>query len=221
MPTIVITGASRGIGLELAKAYRQDGATVIAGVRTPEAFPLLGCRPLKLDVGDAGSVAAFAQALKGEPVDILINNAGIIGPKRQSSHDMDFDGFLETLAINTLGPLRVTQALLPNLLLASGARVAVISSRMGSLSYATPDRIAYRASKAAVNKVVQCLATDLAGKGVAVASLHPGWVRTDMGGAGADISPPESARGVKAVVDRLTVATTGRFWNYSGEELPW
>jgi len=223
MTTVVITGAGRGIGLALARSYVAAGATVIRTLRDPAASaePALG-EVLPLEVADAGSVAALAEALADRPIDVLINNAGIIGPQGPSSLDTDFDGFLDTLKINTLGPLRVTQALLPNLRLSKHApRVAIISSRMGSLSYAKSDDIAYRASKAAVNKIAQALATDLAPEGIAVASIHPGWVRTDMGGADADIDPVTSAEGVKAVIDGLSVANTGRFWNYDGTERAW
>jgi NAD(P)-dependent dehydrogenase (short-subunit alcohol dehydrogenase family) len=223
MTTVVITGAGRGIGLALARSYVAAGATVIRTLRDPTASaePALG-EVLPLEVADAGSVAALAEALADRPIDVLINNAGIIGPQGPSSLETDFDGFLNTLKINTLGPLRVTQALLPNLRLSKHApRVAIISSRMGSLSYAKSDDIAYRASKAAVNKIAQALATDLAPEGIAVASIHPGWVRTDMGGADADIDPVTSAEGVKAVIDGLSVANTGRFWNYDGTERAW
>lgn len=219
MARVVITGGNRGIGLELAKLYAAAGDEVILGVRHPvEGLP---GEALALDVGDDGSVAAFAAALAGRPVDVLINNAGIIGPDRQSPQDTDFPGFLATLNVNTLGPLRVTQALLPNLRATGHAKVAILSSYMGSLSLTSGDRIAYRASKAAVNKVAQGLAGDLAGEGMAVASLHPGWARTDMGGPSAQVDPTDSARGLKAVLDALTPATTGRFWNYDGSELPW
>jgi NAD(P)-dependent dehydrogenase (short-subunit alcohol dehydrogenase family) len=213
MATILITGGNRGIGAALVKAYRAAGDDVIVAARSGG--------DVALDVTDDGSVASAAAALAGRPTDLLINNAGVIGPERQSSTAMDFAGFLATLDANTLGPLRVTQALLPNLRAAEGAKVAIISSQMGSLASAQSDHVAYRASKAAVNKASQTLATDLAREGIAVASLHPGWVRTDMGGAGADIDPSESAAGIKAVLDRLTVATTGKFWAWNGRELPW
>jgi NAD(P)-dependent dehydrogenase (short-subunit alcohol dehydrogenase family) len=176
---------------------------------------------LPLDVAEGDSVARFAAALGGRAVDILINNAGIIGPDRQSPLDTDFDGFIEVLKVNTVGPLRVTQALLPNLRRAERAKVVILTSRMGSLSYAKSNQIAYRASKAAANKVAQCLASDLAEERIAVAAVHPGWVRTDMGGPSADIAPEDSARGVKAVIDGLSVATTGRFWNFDGSQLAW
>jgi NAD(P)-dependent dehydrogenase (short-subunit alcohol dehydrogenase family) len=176
---------------------------------------------LPLDVSDDMSVAEFASQLGDQPIDLLINNAGVIGPERQSSLDMDYAGFLETLNVNTIGPLRVTQALLGNLRKSAAAKLVILTSRMGSLTYAKSDRIAYRASKAAANKVVQCLATDLEPMGIAVAAIHPGWVRTDLGGPSADIAPDESVRGIKAVIETLSLALSGRFWNYDGSELAW
>lgn len=219
--TVVITGANRGIGLELARAYADAGYNLILGVRSGVDQLEFAAEIVPLDVRSDASVRAFAAALDGRTVDILINNAGIIGPERQAALDTDFDGFLETLNVNTLGPLRVTQALLPQLRRSAGAKVAIISSQMGSMSYARSDHVAYRASKAAANKVGQCLATDLAAEGIALALLHPGWVRTDMGGPNADLSPAESARWVKAVIDALTPATTGSFWDHDGATIAW
>jgi NAD(P)-dependent dehydrogenase (short-subunit alcohol dehydrogenase family) len=222
MSLVVITGGNRGIGWELAKLYSAEGRSVVLGVRTAPSEQLPeNVSTLELDAGDGASVQRFAAKLNGAPVGLLINNAGILGPARQSTTDMDFDGFAETLNINTLGPLRVTQALLPNLKLHANSKVAIMTSRMGSLSYAKSDTLAYRASKAAANKVSQALATDLKKDGIAVAALHPGWARTDMGGPGADISPEHGAAGVKAVIDRLSIDLTGRFWNYDGAELAW
>ncbi len=221
MATIVIAGANRGIGLELARQYAQDGHDVIRAMRGADrADPIFGTT-MALDVADAQSVSKFAAALDGRPVDLLLANAGVIGPERQSSTDMDFDGFLRTLDVNVLGPLRVIQALLPNLRKAAHPRVAVTSSRMGSMAAPQSGHLAYRASKAAVNKVVQCLAADLAGEGIAVASLHPGWVRTDMGGPGADIDVETSAAGLRQVLDGLSMENSGRFWAYDGEVLDW
>lgn len=221
MATILITGANRGIGLELARQYEAAGDSVIRTMRDISgAGPSIGTvQPL--DVTDAASVDALAKALDGQPIDLLINNAGIAGPTRQGSTDMDFDGFAQVLDANVLGPLRLTQALLPNLRKAGGARIAVISSRMGQLATAMTGHVAYRASKAAVNKVFQVLATDLAPEGIAVAMLHPGWVRTDMGGAGADIDVTTSAEGIRKVLAGLDMATTGRFTAYDGEALAW
>ncbi len=217
---VVITGGNRGIGLALAQAYAAAGDEVILGIRQVD-IKGLPATTLYLDVSDDCSVKRFAEALGERPVDTLINNAGVMGPDRQSASDTDFTGFLDTLNINTLGPLRVTQALLPQLRKSNSAKVAILTSRMGSLSYAKSDHVAYRASKAAANKVAQCLATDLVREGIVVAALHPGWVQTDMGGASADISSEESARGLKATIDGLSVSTTGRFWNFDGSSLEW
>jgi len=221
MATILIAGATRGIGLELARQYADAGHDVIRTARGVDtADPPFGMT-LALDVADDESVEKFAAALGDTPVDLLIANAGIIGPLRQTSTNMDFPGFLDTLNVNVLGPLRVAQAVLPNLRRAEGAKLAVISSRMGSMAHASSDSVAYRASKAAVNKVVQCLATDLVKEGIAVASIHPGWVRTDMGGAGADIDVTTSAAGIRTVLEGLTLENSGRFWAYNGELLDW
>ncbi len=221
---VVITGCARGIGRELARQYATAGAEVWATVRAPEEAPGLsrfGVRVEVVDVTVAASVGDFGARLGHAPVALLINNAGVLGPARQSTADMDFDGFADTLAVNVLGPLRVTQALHTQLRAAAGAKVAVITSRMGSLSYAKSDHVAYRASKAAVNKVTQCLATDLESQGIAVAAIHPGWVRTNIGGEEADLDVSTSADGVRAVIANLELGCTGRFWNYDGTELSW
>ena len=226
MTTILITGAGRGIGLALAKEALARGWRVFGSVRgEAEARELeqkfgANFRALIFDVTDAAAVADAAAAFD-EPIDILINNAGVIGPDRQSALDMDFDGLRLTLEVNTLAPLRVTQAFLPHLKRSKNPRVLTISSNMGSLSYASSDHLAYRISKAAVNKAMQGLASDLKPQGVALAVLHPGWVRTDMGGAGADISPQVSAKGMLDVAQGLTLANTGQFLNFDGKTRPW
>jgi NAD(P)-dependent dehydrogenase (short-subunit alcohol dehydrogenase family) len=225
--TYLITGIGRGIGQELARVLLHRGERVIGTLRglkqtSPEWGEFIASGQLKLfelDIRDSASIRRAASSIV-EPVDVLINNAGIIGPQRQSTMDMDFDGFLETLNVNTLGPLRIVQAFLPHLRRSRAARIVTISSRMGSLSYAKSDQIAYRASKAAVNKVVQGLATDLRDEGIAAIAVHPGWVRTDMGGSGADISVQESAEGLVRLIDRLKLDDTGGFFDWRGEQLP-
>jgi len=225
--TTLITGIGRGIGQELARVLLQRGDRVVGTLRDlSQASPqwsgfIAGgqLRLLALDVRDGASILEAAASF-GEPVDVLVNNAGIIGPQRQSTLDMDFDGFLETLNINTLGPLRVVQAFLPHLRRAKAARIVTISSRMGSLSHAKSDRIAYRASKAAVNKVMQGIATDLREEGIVAISVHPGWVRTDMGGSGADVSVQDSAAGLVKLIDGLTVEHSGGFFDWQGEPVP-
>ncbi len=230
MSTVFITGANRGIGLALADALSARGDKVIAACRAPASAtdlaklaqsPDRAIEIVALDVADPASVAALETAMADCAIDCLINNAGIIGPKRQSSRDMDFDGWAETLAVNTLGPLRVVHALLPALRRADRARIVTLSSRMGSFSSTATDRIAYRSSKAAVNKAMQALAADLEPEGIAVIVMHPGWVRTDMGGGSADLSVTESRDGIVQVIDHLDLARTGRFLNYDGQEITW
>jgi len=225
--TYLITGVGRGIGQELARALLLRGERVIGTLRdtvqAPEALnEFIEGRQLRLSTLDVRDDTSIAEAVRqiDEPVDVLVNNAGIIGPQRQSTLDMDFAGFLETLQVNTLGPLRIAQAFLPHLRRATNSKIMTISSRMGSLSYAKSDRIAYRASKAAVNKVMQGLATDLQPEGIIVVAVHPGWVRTDMGGSGGDISVEESAAGLIRLMDRLAPEESGGFFNWQGERIP-
>jgi NAD(P)-dependent dehydrogenase (short-subunit alcohol dehydrogenase family) len=226
MARFFITGVARGIGHALARQALAAGHQVTGSVRSGEDALRLqaefgqGFIPLVFDVRDFARVAKVGAAY-GEPVDILIHNAGIIGPERQSTLDMDFDGLAETLMVNAIAPLAVIQAFLPHVRRGHSGRILVVSSQMGSMSYAKSDTIAYRMSKAAVNKLVQGLATDLKGEGIAVAALHPGWVQTDMGGAEADISPDTSAAGILQRAIALDIAATGRFLNYDGTVLSW
>lgn len=228
MTTFFITGANRGIGLELTRQALAKGHRVVAGARDPGAEALASLRDvsegrletLPLDVTDPGSIQDAAATLQDRTIDVLINNAGIIGPQRQSALDMDFDGLAETLAVNTIAPLRVTHALLPFMRASSAGKVITISSRMGAFSTGN-DRIAYRASKAAVNRIWQALAAELKPVGIAAIVMHPGWVRTDMGGSGADLSPGDSAAGILKVIDGLSLEKTGRFVNYDGSAIDW
>jgi NAD(P)-dependent dehydrogenase (short-subunit alcohol dehydrogenase family) len=227
MTTILITGANRGIGLALATAYIKRGDRVIAMVRDPFKVPdILKTAPreqaviIGMEVTDERSVTRAAASLK-EPIDILINNAGVMGPERQAALDMDFAGFAQTLAVNTVAPLRVAQAFLPLIKLSSNPRILTVSSQMGALAGSREGSVAYRASKAAINKVMQCLAFELKAEGITVCVAHPGWVRTDMGGERADISPSESAAGLIALLDRLTLQETGQFFRHDGTVHPW
>ncbi|VVT26493.1 SDR family oxidoreductase [Rhizobium sp. EC-SD404] len=226
METYLITGVGRGIGFQLARQALASGARVIGSVRTAEQAEelrsSLGSQfdPVLFDVTDRPAIERAASLISG-PIDCLIHCAGIIGPERQSTLDMDFAGFEHTLIVNTLAPLHVIQAFLPKMRASERGRILVLSSRMGSLSYAKSDHIAYRASKAALNKVLQGLATDLLPRGIAVAAVHPGWVRTDMGGTGADIDAATSASGILQLAADLDLKRSGRFWAYDGSELAW
>lgn len=229
MTTFLITGASRGIGLGLVERLAARGDRVLACARDPAAPDLAAVATRhpeqitthRLDVGDQDSVARLAGSLDGQAVDVLVNNAGVRGPDRQGALDMDFDGFAQTLAINTLAPLRVAQALLPNLRRGERPRIVTVSSIMGQLSGGGAGDVAYRTSKAAVNKVMQGLAAELRPMGIAVAVVHPGWVKTDMGGKGAALTVAQSTRGIVGVIDDLTIDKTGGFFNYDGKSLEW
>ena len=226
MATLFITGAARGIGRELASRYLERGDTVYAAARNVDDLAPLKerfgdlCRPVALDVTDGAAVDALSSSVAGA-VDVLINNAGVIGPRTPDALSMDYPAFAQTLAVNTIAPLRVTHALLPALREANGAKIVTISSQMGVMASAASDRIAYRASKAAVNKVMQGLASDLQAEGIAVMVVHPGWVRTDMGGPGADISIDESAAGLMQVIDGLSMENSGSFKAWNGQAMPW
>lgn len=193
----------------LARGWRVTG-TVRSHADVP-GVDLIDC-----DMDNIGRIAEVFGSL--DPLDILVNNAGEIGPDRQSPLDMDFAGFRRTLTVNTLAPLAVAQACLPALRQKSGSRILSISSQMSWMGYRKSDRIAYRASKAALNKVMQGLATELEAEGIAVALIDPGWVRTDMGGKAAEEDPAAVASGILGIAERLTVADTGKFFRFSGEE---
>jgi NAD(P)-dependent dehydrogenase (short-subunit alcohol dehydrogenase family) len=222
--TIVITGANRGIGLELARQASAAGATVVATAREPEKaaeLNALDVRVEQLDVADADSVARFARSLGDLAVDVLINNAGV-GVGHPSLEELDPESLVPMFRVNAVGPLRVTQALLPHLRRGKEKRVVQMTSRMGSIDdNSSGGAYAYRASKAALNMINKSLALDLAGEGFTCIVTHPGWVTTDMGGQGAPLSVQESAAGLLKVVDGLTQDDNGRFLMWSGEELPW
>ncbi|MGE6756377.1 SDR family oxidoreductase [Corallococcus sp. AB049A] len=226
----VITGASRGIGFEFVQQLLRRGETVDAGVRAPELArrlePLLleagsRLRIHPLDVTRPESVQAFAERICREPVDVLINNAGVAG-QWSGLHELDYEDLARTIEVNALGPLRITSALLPALRHGTGRKVAHVTSRMGSLSSNTEGgAYAYRMSKAALNMGVRSMSNDLRREGLACVLLHPGWVQTDMGGQDAPLPPEESVRGMLRVIDSISLEHSGRFFDYEGAEVPW
>ena len=220
MPTVVITGANRGIGLELARQFKQRGDDVVAACReSSKELAKLDVEVIEgVDVTEDGSVGELAKALGDRTVDVLVNCAGILSD--ESLSDLDFDRMRRQFEVNSLGPLRVTAALRGNL--GKGSKVAIITSRMGSIADNTSGgRYGYRMSKTAVNMAGRSLAQDLREAGVAVVILHPGFVRTEMTGGQGLIDPPESAAGLIARIDELSLETSGSFRHTNGEELPW
>lgn len=229
MAVVLITGANRGIGLALVKAYASRRDKVFAAIRaTSDRYDLdafVKTAPkwvevIEMDVSDAAEIGRIRRRLEAEPIDVLINNAGIGGPEHQSATDMDFDGLVETLNVNTIAPLRVANAFLPNVKAAKG-KIITLSSQMGQMQSAQSDSLAYRVSKAAVNKLMRGLATELKPQGIPVLVVHPGWVKTEMGGDGAQLTPEESAHQIQKLVDKLDIASTGRFLAWNGKELAW
>ncbi len=228
MAVVLITGANRGIGLALVKAYAGRRDRVIACLRATSdrdaldpavAAPPKWIEVIEMDVSDPLEIARARRRLEAEPIDVLINNAGIGGPDRQSAVDMDFDGLQEAFAINTIAPLRVATAFLPNVKAAKG-KIVTLSSQMGS-NGASPDNLAYRASKQAVNRLMRGLASELKPQGIPVLIVHPGWVKTEMGGEGAQLSPEESATQLLKLIDKFDIASTGKFLAWNGKELAW
>ncbi|MEZ5523446.1 MAG: SDR family oxidoreductase [Pseudomonadales bacterium] len=226
---VVITGCSRGIGLEMVKQYAQAGWQVIATVRDPgksEALQALaaankavGLWPL--DVASDQSIGELSRQLEGKPVDLVINNAGIYGEPNQIGA-LDRRIWREVLEVNTISPLMVTQALLPNLLAGQGKTVAMISSKVGSIAdNQSGGSYYYRSSKTALNQAVKSLSIDLASKGVRVLALHPGWVQTEMGGPNALIDTAQSVAGMRRVLSEPELFESGRFYAFDGAEIPW
>lgn len=218
--TTVITGANRGIGLEMARIWADRGERVIAVCREPsKALQALNVDLIDgIEVGRDADMPRLREALADTRIDVLYNNAGIM--HSETLDDMDFDRIREQFEVNTLGPLRVTMALLDRI--PSGGRVGLMTSRMGSMADNDSGRkYGYRISKAGLNAAGKSLAVDLADRGIAVAILHPGWVRTDMTGHSGHLEPAESAALLIQRMDELDMASSGTFWHAEGQVLPW
>ncbi len=219
MPTILITGCNRGIGFELASQYHARGDSVIGVCRASnDSLDELGIRVIDgIDVAGPEGIAALRQAVGDEPIDVLINNAGIL--RRDRFGELDYDEMTLQYRVNTLGPLRVTEALADNL--REGSKVAIVTSRVGSIDdNGSGGNWGYRVSKTAVNMVGMNLMHELRPRGIAVALLHPGLVATEMTG-NHGISPADSAHGLIERIGELTLDTSGGFWHAEGYRLPW
>ena len=227
MESVLITGANRGIGFELTRLLIEDGRRVIATCRDPESASDLNALNAsnlhihQLEVTSTKSIEALKRALSRVQIDVLINNAGEMGSKRQRIDDMNIDAWRHTFDVNTIAPFQVSMALLDNLKLSLRPRIISVSSQMGALSRISSGALAYQSSKAALNKVMQVMAKDLESENIIVCSIHPGWVQTDMGGPSADISVNESAAGMISFFDNVTSEQSGRFWKWNGEEHAW
>ena len=214
---VLIVGASRGIGREFARQYLADGARVTASARDDASLAALrdaGAQAVALDVTDAQSVAKLAWTLDGAAFDIVVINAGVYGPHSSGLEPPPQEDFDTVMRTNVLGPMRIVSQLAD--LLAPGAKVAMLSSRMGSIGTRSgTSGWLYRASKAALNSVMKDSALVYAGRAVCI-SFHPGWVRTDMGGAGADLAPEQSVSSMRRVIAGLKAEDNGRFYDHDG-----
>ena len=227
---VFITGANRGIGLELTRQYLAAGEKVFASVRDSsteglsrltERYPD-NLKIVMLDVTDESNIQNVAGSLEGTSIDLLINNAGLFHSKHEDFSSLNPDTWIEEFRVNSIAPFLVTRALKSNLANANSSVVGMISSKMGSMGdNQSGGSYSYRSSKAALNAVSVSLANDLSDLDISVVALHPGWVQTDMGGPNGLIDVETSATGLKAILDKAGKAESGKFYDYSGKQLPW
>jgi NAD(P)-dependent dehydrogenase (short-subunit alcohol dehydrogenase family) len=231
MPSALITGANRGLGLEFARQYAADGWQVYAACRDPASASELRrlaessghkLRILALDVTDPESVKAAATELDGQAVDLLLNNAGVGGARGQTIGNIDYKAWAKVLDVNTMGPMRVSEAFVDHVARSERKLIVTLTSGMGSLAdNRSGGSIAYRSSKAAVNMVMRSLAIDLAPQGITCVVVNPGWVRTDMGGPHATLTPAESVTRLRRLFETLGPTQSGTFFNHDGREYAW
>jgi NAD(P)-dependent dehydrogenase (short-subunit alcohol dehydrogenase family) len=223
MPLALITGANRGLGLEFSRQYLRDGWQVIGCCRDPGAADLLagaGAEVMKLDVTKTADVTAASKRLVGRNLDLIVCNAGVAGSRASVLSPVTQAEFDQVMRTNVLGPMWISAALAEHV--RPGGKIAYLSSRMGSIAaMSNAGSALYRASKAALNAVVKAVALELASRGVTALALHPGWVKTDMGGASADIDAGTSVTGMRAVIERSGLQVSGHFFDYTGKEIAW
>jgi NAD(P)-dependent dehydrogenase (short-subunit alcohol dehydrogenase family) len=224
MASILITGAGRGLGLELATQYAADGWQVIGTVRDEagrQRLETAGVEVIAVDVTDFARVGELASRLKGRALDILFCNAGIIGRRGMALGSFDYRAWDEVMRVNVLGAAAVAEALVDNVAASEKKLIAMMSSRLGSITESTGATLPYATSKAALNMLVKGLAATLAGRGIQVVALSPGWVRTDMGGEGAPLAPQASIASLRRVLGGLKAGDSGKFFSYEGSTIPW
>lgn len=226
MNTLIVTGANRGLGLEFARSFAADGWRVHACCRIPERAKDLAkvegdVAIHRLDVTDGLRVASLARELADEPIDILINNAGVFH-EHNSLGGIDYDDWVDELKVNTIAPVRIAERFLEQVAASERKLIVNMTSGMASIANtASSGSIVYRSSKAALNMATKCLALEYADRGVTVVALSPGWVATDMGGPNGELSPEESIAKMRQFIERVSPAESGRFFSLDGEERPW
>jgi NAD(P)-dependent dehydrogenase (short-subunit alcohol dehydrogenase family) len=229
MPSILITSANRGLGLEFVRQYAADGWRIFAASRNPDAASDLqklarahAITVFPMDVTDPAGIRRAAAGLDDEPIDVLLNSAGIIGKPGQRVGNIDYESWAQVLNVNTMGPLRVTEAFVEHVARSERKLIVTITSGLGSIADNTSGgSISYRTSKAAVNMAVRCAAIDLAPRGIACVLVNPGWVKTDMGGPNAPLTPSESVAALKRLIATFGLTHSGKFFHYDGREYAW
>lgn len=227
MPTVLVTGANRGIGLHLARQYAADGWKVLAACRNPAAASELNAidgdvHTLGLEVTDEAAVASLSRELRNEAIDVLFNNAGVAGREAGTLGSIDAEVWMETLRINTVAPIKLAEAFVEQVAASAQKKMAFVTSLLGSIERNTAGgRYGYNSSKAALNMAAKSLSVDLAARGVSIILLHPGHVRTDMGGPSAPVTPEDSAAGMRKVVAGFDAKDSGAFRNFDGSPIPW
>lgn len=225
MANIAITGAGRGIGLELTRQHLAAGDRVFALVRDPGSLETLAAGSggkltvHKMDVSDGESITSGAASTGGAPIDILYNVAGVSGVSGVELESTDWDAFDQTVNVNVKGPMRVLQAFLPQL--GKGSRVINFSSQLGASTWPYGGHYAYAATKAALGRLMRSVAIDLKDRGIVIGIVHPGWVQTDMGGPGAEITPEQSASGIRKLAENWMLEQSGDFFNWDGRPHAW
>ena len=227
MPTVLITGSNRGLGLEFARQYAAAGWKVLATCREPQNATELNTvegdiQGLPLDVSDFLAIDTVSRILSAEKIDLLLNNAGLNGSPAIAFGETDYEDWSEVFRVNTQAPLKMAECFVEQVANSDKKLIVSLSSRLGSISENDEgEQYSYRSSKAALNAVNKSMSVDLAGRGITTAVLHPGWARTDMGGPNAAVDPVDSVSGMRAVIDNLTSADSGRNFSYDGSSIDW
>ncbi len=233
MPTVLVTGASRGLGREFVRQYAAAGWQVIACARNPDTMGDLASDSTvlqKLDLLDPATITALANALVDRPIDILLNNAGTMGSQSFAKHGLNVQRFGQSdyadwehlFQVNVLGPMRMAEAFVEHVAASKRKVIVTLTSMVGSMATnAAGGLYAYRSSKAAANAIMKSMSIDLAARGIIATPIHPGWAKTEMGGPNAPLNPVDAVAGVRRVIDGLTPEKAGRFWQFDGTEMPW
>lgn len=236
MPCVLITGANRGLGLELTRQYCAEGWNVVATCRTPSEaselqsldrqFPSLNV--LALNVSDFAAIDQLSHGLRGRPIDVLLNNAGLFGPKAKAEGNlgqefghMNYDIWAELFRINVMAPMKMAEAFITNIEAGQQRKIVTITSSVGSITQTDGHTYAYRTSKTAANMLMRNLAFDLEARGIITAAFCPGWVKTRMGGPNAPLEAPDAIAGLRKTIAGLTLKSSGQFWLYNGDIIPW